>query len=275
MFLWILVPVICICQVSYSQTSRKNPEFNFQNDNRASWITTVSMASGGLSATALAQGILPAGTAVFNVTSNIDEGIGAFMGGFDANFGINKGIILGSGCVTNVSYIECIWPNGPGDAGLNALGTGYSTYDAAVLEFDFIPDQNQIIFDFIFGSNDYMDFDDVCAIFLDGVNIALLPSGQEISVRTLEFTPNFIHNDGTVLVAVDDYTPLFQAVANVTPGNTHHLKIAIADDGDNGVDSYLFIKGNVNLQVPLSPIAWILGAGLIILFAIIRFRRAS
>ena len=42
----------------------------------------------------------------------------------------------------------------PGDPDLDKL-SGFTTYDAAVLEFDFVPTANQVVFNYVFASDEY------------------------------------------------------------------------------------------------------------------------
>ncbi len=69
---------------------------------------------------------------------------------------------------------------GGGDANLNALIAPRSTFDAAVLQFNFVPEFNLIRFDYVFSSDEYneyanTEFDDVFGFFVNGVNCATVP----------------------------------------------------------------------------------------------------
>ena len=93
-----------------------------------------------------------------------------------------------------------------GDADLDQLA-GVSTYDAAVLEFDFIPASDTLTFDYVFGSEEYNEYvcgtvNDAFGFFLSGPgiagpytngaeNIALVPgTTTQVSINTV--------NNGTV-----------------------------------------------------------------------------
>jgi len=110
-----------------------------------------------------------------------DSAIGNFYNGETTNLGINEGIILSSGMVLevpNIASFQASTPNGePGDIDLDNLPGVIGTNDAAVLEFDFIPQSDTLLFNYVFGSEEYPEFvnqyNDVFAFFITGPN----PSG--------------------------------------------------------------------------------------------------
>ena len=197
--------------------------------------------------------------------ANVSAGL--FSDGADA-IGIDSGIVLSSGATANVigpnktdsmSYVTYE----PGDSQLNTLIPGYSTYDATILEFDFVPNNDVISFQYVFSSEEYNEwvntaFNDVFGFFLDGVNIAKVP-GAEVTVAINSvnngnpYTENvsnpqyYINNDlsnggGDVDTEMDGLTIVLSVQANVVPGQTHHIKLAVADAGDRIYDSNVFIK---------------------------------
>ncbi len=114
--------------------------------------------------------------------------IGLYRDSIDV-FGIEEGIILTSG---NSFYAlgpnktpHSGWiSNAPGDEELDKIARG-KTYDASVLEFEFVTVSENMSFEFVFGSEEYLEYvgskyNDVFAFFIDGpglehVNIAKLP----------------------------------------------------------------------------------------------------
>lgn len=88
-----------------------------------------------------------------------------------------------------------------GDKDLSRIGRG-RTFDAAVLEFDFVPISNKLSFEFCFGSEEYIEyvgspFNDVFAFIINGpglkrnTNLALVPGTQEIvSVNSINHKKN-------------------------------------------------------------------------------------
>ncbi|MGB1031974.1 MAG: choice-of-anchor L domain-containing protein, partial [Flavobacteriales bacterium] len=157
--------------------------------------------------------LLGDGIDVFNVTfSGEPEQIGSFDS-FNANVGINEGIILGSGDVrlgTGVGFdpmtFEQIIGMGGNNEGGNSLGDGdfdandedldqlstVDTHDAAILEFDFTPTGDSISFRYVFASEEYNEYvcgtvNDAFGFFLSGpgisgpysnnaANLALIPN---------------------------------------------------------------------------------------------------
>lgn len=150
-----------------------------------------------LTPAALAQTLVGPGVQISNVTYT-----GAFRaaGKFTSSsniIGFTDGIVLSSGSARNVAGYNCedgmSVDNGePGDADLNTIvGTGNTTNDAAVLEFDFVPTSSVISFQYVFASEEYNDFvfqfNDVFGFFLTDkttntkTNIALIP-GTDLPV---------------------------------------------------------------------------------------------
>lgn len=221
------------------------------------------------SPTALVQKLL--GTSEIQISnvklqgSNVSAGF--FTGGLDI-IGFDTGIILSSGdinkvlgpnisdAITGVNYL-------PGDADLNSLIPGYTTYDSTVLEFDFVATSDVISFQYVFSSDEYNEwvnspFNDVFGFFLDGKNVATLP-GTEIAVSINNVNngnpigsnvsnPQFyINNDlsdggGDVYTEMDGLTVVLTVQTSVVPGQTHHMKFAVADAGDYILDSNVFLR---------------------------------
>ena len=130
--------------------------------------------------TQLAAALVGPGVEVSNVQFTGGAGSAGSFNFNDATVvGFRQGILLTSGSAADV-----VGPNvsqststnyadppggigGPGDPDLTALA-GFETYDAAVLEFDFIPTANQVVFQYAFSSDEYpewvnTDFNDVFA----------------------------------------------------------------------------------------------------------------
>jgi len=139
----------------------------------------------------LVNSLLGSGITVTNVKyTGAKVAAGTFDGGSD-NIGIKNGVVLSSGAVSSVvgpnKYTSTSTSNGmPGDTDLNGLIPGYSTNDAASLEFSFIPNSDKISIKYVFGSEEYNEFvgssfNDVFGFFLNGKNIALIP-GTSIPV---------------------------------------------------------------------------------------------
>jgi hypothetical protein len=180
---------------------------------------------------------------------------GTFTGG-KARLGIEKGVILSSGGITNV-----IGPNTSGsitqnnglagDAQLTALAQ-HQTYDATILEFDFVPASPKLTFRYVFSSDEYLEyvdtqFNDVFAFYLNGANVALVPgTATPVSINNVSHHTNtqyFINNtDGHLDTEMDGLTVVMKVKATVLAGQVNHIKLAIADSGDSILDSNVFIE---------------------------------
>ncbi|MCX6195927.1 MAG: choice-of-anchor L domain-containing protein, partial [Flavobacteriia bacterium] len=122
----------------------------------------------GINPQALVQNtLIGSGVTVFNITFNgSPSSIGSFSG-TGTNLGIANGIIITTGTVIDNGS----GPHGPnnqagagqtnGGAGstlLSGIIGGEQTYDAAILEFDFIPYSDTVRFKYVFGSDEYPEF---------------------------------------------------------------------------------------------------------------------
>jgi outer membrane protein OmpA-like peptidoglycan-associated protein len=132
---------------------------------------------------------------------------------FTDSFPIKEGILLTTGDAASIEgpnfNIEKTGVNDfPGDMTLTAIAQG-RTFDACVVEFDFIPASENIAFDYIFASEEYPEyvnsaFNDVFAFMVSRVdsfqtfNIAFLPGTKEpITVNNVNHLKNakfFIEN---------------------------------------------------------------------------------
>jgi hypothetical protein len=231
----------------------------------------------------LAQSLVGSGVTISNVEFTGDGAYcsGTFTGG-SGIIGFEDGVILSSGDIANVigPNVEdgISWNNGElGDTDLDGLIPGYSTFDACVLEFDFVPQANSLQFDYVFTSDEYNEyvndnFNDVFGFFVNGGNVALIPgtilpvainnvnNGNPYNTDPRSYPGFYINNDlndgGPFLdTEMDGLTTVFTATASVNQGVTNHIKLAIADAGDAALDSNVFIKGSsfVSTNLLLTP----------------------
>jgi gliding motility-associated-like protein len=216
---------------------------------------------------------------VFNVTvsgGNFASGEKSY-GYFEATgtgFPFTNGIVLTTG-----KTINTIGPNASlsddggnmgwnGDSDLNqALGLT-NTFNATVLEFDFIPQGDHISFDYIFSSEQYLlnpsanqcNFTDGFAFLLkrngdtNYQNLAVVPNTSiPVKVNTVR-GPGTIcppanaayfdaFNDINHPTNFNGQTKVLTTQSDVTPGDTYHIKLVIADEGNYRYDSALFLGG--------------------------------
>lgn len=254
------------------------------------FIFTVSFSfsqlttKGGIAPAELVQDVLVGeGVTVSNVKYTGSAGaIGSFEGS-NSSIGFEEGIILTTGTI-NSGPNGPYGPNNKSNAGIdNNIGgyqpltslVGLETFNAAVLEFDFIPQSDTVSFQYIFGSEEYPEwvgnnFNDVFAFFISGPGIDGKQNMAKIPGTNLPVTINNINNgtknegpctncdyyvnNGTgnnapynsdpYYVQYDGFTTPLEAFSPVECGKTYHLTIAISDVGDAIFDSGIFLKAN-------------------------------
>lgn len=206
------------------------------------------------------------------IINNIDYvGVDSSAGFFEAEeeiIGFESGIILSTGDVKDVvgpnTLDDTSTNNGlTGDADLETLIPGYRTYDATVLEFDFIPTHDQLYFEYVFASEEYNEFvnssyNDVFGFFVNGENVATIPGtdvpvsinnvnggnpyGEDASHPELFRNNDLNDGGGDINTEMDGLTVVLPIQADVIPGQYNRIKLAIADAGDAIFDSNVFIK---------------------------------
>ena len=216
---------------------------------------------------------------VFNVSvsgGNFATGEKSFgyFDGTGTTFPFQNGIILSTGKINNApgpnSYLSDDGGNmgWSGDPDLNdALGLS-NTFNATILEFDFIPLGNRISFDYIFSSEQYLtnpssnqcNFTDGFAFLLKEAsatsyaNLAVIPgTNTPVKVNTVRGTGTICppanaayfdaFNGTTHPTNFNGQTTVLTAQSNVIPGQTYHIKLVIADEGNYRYDSAIFLKG--------------------------------
>lgn len=197
-------------------------------------------------------------------------------GYFNANgssFPFQEGIILSTGKISSA-----IGPNSNfsddgngigwnGDSDLNtALGLS-NTFNATVLEFDFTPNANNISFEYIFSSEQYLsnpssnqcNFTDGFAFLLKEAsatsyeNLALIPgTSTPVKVNTVRGSGTICppaneayfdaFNTGNYPTTYEGQTKVLTAQSVVTPGTLYHIKLVIADEGNGRFDSGIFLR---------------------------------
>ncbi|MCB9224661.1 MAG: choice-of-anchor L domain-containing protein [Crocinitomicaceae bacterium] len=244
--------------------------------------------STGQTPSQLVQNVLVGnGVSATNITyTGSANAIGSFNGSA-TNIGLSSGIVITTGTVLN----DGNGPHGPNNTGSagtdNGIGgnslldniAGNTTFNAAILEFDFVPQSDSIKFRYVFGSEEYpeyvcADFNDVFAFFISGPNplggnysnqnIALLPgtstpitidnvnngsvgssgNASNCSSSGLSNSAYYVDNTNGPTIQYDGFTIPIEASAKVQCGATYHLVMAIADVGDGVWDSGIFLEAN-------------------------------
>ena len=252
----------------------------------------------------LAQYFLGTGIAISNISyTGASAASGYFTGGTDAGIGMETGIVLTSGhasnlnATSNTGYVFNPTSGTGGVSGVNNLdgdpALGPLTLDAAAFEFDFVSAGDAVYFNYVFGSEEYNEYVesgfDAFGFFVKNVNYAQIPgTTTPVSIRTVNNTVHAeYYNDngpGPYAFEYDGFTDVFTAnITGLTPGQTYHIRLAVADAMDYQLDSGVFLEAGTfsanvippDPAVPEPGTIFLLGIGLISLAGVIRrFRNA-
>jgi hypothetical protein len=207
-----------------------------------------------------------------------DSASGIFTNGSSTNLGLDEGIFLTTGSGYNIpgpnNSANASTNNGiPGNALLNNITTS-PTYDASVLEFDFIPETDTLFIKYIFGSEEYNEFvgsafNDVFGLFITGPNpmggqytnknISIIPGTTNTSVKINSVNNGYSlpgvepsgpcmncqyydDNSNGLTLEYDGFTVVLVSWLIVVPCEEYHAMIGIADVGDFDRDSGAFIE---------------------------------
>lgn len=156
------------------------------------------------------------------------------------------------------------------DPDLNAIANG-SVTNGVVLEFDFVPAGDTLIFNYIFGSDEYPEFspssfNDAFGLFLwgpgisgpyalggypnGGENIAVIPGGIPVTINNVGDASNtqyYVFNEFPQdtygdAIQYDGTTVELTASASVVCNQTYHIKLAIGNVFDQAYDSGVFLE---------------------------------
>lgn len=207
------------------------------------------------------------------------------FGFFDAggtSFPLKKGLVLSTGKLNSITKPTSFLsdddvPGWNGDSDLDAEFQ-VNTQNATILEFDFTPDVSHISFRYLFASEEYQAgnpntcrFSDVFAFFIkqkggsEYQNLALVPNTTTpVSVTTVH--PDISQGCSAINetyfdrfninapIVFDGQTTVLTASANVTIGETYHVKLVIGDDENYRFDSAVFLEaGSFQPTVDLGP----------------------
>lgn len=243
--------------------------------------------------------------AIFNILINDVPGDTAYLNAglfnsTNSNIPIEDGILLTTGNSMNV-----IGPNNntsssmPGnlpmynDPDLDLIASD-DTFDETVLEFDFIPLGEKVVFRYVFSSEEYneyvcSEYNDAFGFFISGpglngpytdnaINIAIIPdtdlpvtintlnngtigtSGNDTNCTNPMWLTNseyYIDNDvnpGPTDTQMDGFSVTLEATTDVECGEMYHIKMAICDVGDGGHDSGVFLESGSFGAIPLVDI---------------------
>ena len=232
----------------------------------------------GSTADELVENIVGDGVEYSNATINgVNVMHGIFTNGGTTSLGIDGGIFLTSGSgflIPGPNSSGSITANNgePGDGVLSSLA-GAATYDASVLEFDFIPESDTLRFKYSFGSDEYDEwvgstYNDVFGFFVSGPNpdggvysdknVAIVPGSNPelpVAINTINNGSSnngpcsncefYFWNQGpNTTLEYDGFTVVLTAFIKVVPCEEYHIKMGVADAGDGIYDSGIFLQEN-------------------------------
>jgi gliding motility-associated-like protein len=216
----------------------------------------------GAPAATILNGFIGSGLTISNPVLNCPaNAYGTFSGG--APIGVTTGVVMTTGNASQVANPESYFMSVNNNTSCNdpQLGSLEATadYDCCILEFDVVPQCNQLSIRFVFGSEEYPAFvnssyNDAFGFFITGPNpaggnynnknIAIVTGTTICSIDNVNSTTNnsfYVNNTGGTTLPFGGYTTAITSSLAVTPCQSYHFKIAIADASDHIYDSGVFI----------------------------------
>jgi gliding motility-associated-like protein len=247
--------------------------FIFLSEFSSAQLTVVQGPDMGLTPEQLVRDyLIGKGVAISNVTLNGSAGVITknHIGHFNAAEGAFGQLNMQEGIIMTTGTAEAaIGPNNKpslgsrsntgSDPDLEAI-TGYPSFDACIIEFDFIPQCDTLRFRYAFGSEEFPEFcgkvvNDAFGFFLSGpgihgyfsnnsTNMARMPGSSEfVTINNICSDPaSAWNNNSGIFFQYDAITYVFTAWHIIVPYQKYHLKMAIADNSDQIVDSGVFLE---------------------------------
>lgn len=197
--------------------------------------------------------------------------IGDDITGKDEQFGKVEGFVPGQGTwVLSTGRIEQVVGapsafastalGGAGNPTLSGL-SGFPTFDAASYKVVLIPNEDELVVRYAFGSEEYPEyvgsaFNDVMGVFVDGVNCALVPgTSTPVAINTVNQGSNSqIYVDNSTGAAgygttMDGLTRPLECRVPVKPGERVTVEVAVADASDEIYDSAIaLLDGGISSE---------------------------
>jgi outer membrane protein OmpA-like peptidoglycan-associated protein len=223
-----------------------------------------------------------AGKGIARIQNIVYRGDTQSVGVFSESSGIlgmKEGIVLSTGLA-----VHAAGPNSRANAGANLEGFFFSDEyliskgnmcDGTVLSFEFVPQYDSVVFDYLFGSDEYpefvgKEFNDLFGFYIfpkqkqpghTVSNLACLPNKTGISINTVNQKRNsewFVHNDKHTAQAFDilewdGYTKPLSAGMRVVPYKTYVLHMVVADLTDCEYDSGVLLRQRSFRSIPTKP----------------------
>lgn len=138
------------------------------------------------------------------------------------------------------------------DADFNAAA-GTNTYDASILDVDFIPTSSVMTMQFVFSSEEYPEFQnsiyqDFVGVWVNGTLVPMELGNGDADPGNVNSTNNQnLYNDNTASqfnTEMDGFTMTMTLTIPVNAGVVNSIRIGIADVADSSYDSNLLIAGD-------------------------------
>jgi len=194
---------------------------------------------------------------VSNVSySGDNRAIGFFerrAGKTEADFPFGKGIVLSTGQVTDAA--------GPNSSGSKTTQFGTagssdisSSYDAAKLSFNFVPNAASVSFRYVFASDEFTEYcgdsyNDAFRFYISGPgvtrqNIARLPNNNFVTINNICSSIYYVSNPaGSYTIEFDGRSVVLTAsINNLQECGVYTLEMIIADVTDSKWDSGIFLE---------------------------------
>lgn len=220
----------------------------------------------GTTATDMANAIFGNGVTVTGATYTGDrDSAGIYSNGDSTTPGVtpgDTGIIMSTGEVedfTNSSGDANQRPNtstntsGPNNVNQLNQAAGARTYDASILDVDFVPDSAVMTMQFVFSSEEYPEFEnsiyqDFFGVWINGTQVPLDVGDGAVDPGNINTSNNinmYVDNQPSQFnTEMDGFTITMTLTLYVNPDVVNSMRIAIADVADNRYDSNLLIAGN-------------------------------
>lgn len=200
-----------------------------------------------------------------------------------SDFPFTEGVVLSTGKLKhvpgpNTTLSDDDAPGWIGDADLEAALGISRTVNATIIEFDFVPNADNISFRYIFASEEYQRGDPNTCVYSDAFAFLIKPIGgsyNNIAVVPNTTTPvqvTTVHsgipghcppinetyfggwNDREAPINFNGQTKALVATSPVEINQTYHIKLVIADHINYRYDSAVFLEGgSFNISANIGP----------------------
>lgn len=190
-------------------------------------------------------------------------------------FGLQSGIVLSTGRVTNIPGRNTKDNDKINGTDLsNDFGREGEAGDLTELNLSFFADSTaeKLFFEYVFASEEFpefggSEFNDDFELLLNGNNLARLSDGKTVTINNLVPDPenrstdhsDYINNPVTTgiaanLIKMDGFTKVLGFEGMLKQNQTNVLSIRVKDVGDGKLDSAVFIKGGSLGTAPVEAV---------------------